>query len=144
MKLTIPQEPAKRAVSLSRYSEASEIPMVIVSLVFLGAYTWQVVAQPAGTGHLITDLVMFLTWAVFLADFIITMTLTEKRKRWSLMNIVNMAVVVLPVFRTLRLLRVVSLLRVLNRATSLAFGQRIMYYRQLVHPADLHGRAGGS
>lgn len=128
MKLTIPQEPAKKAVSLSRYSEASEIPMVIVSLVFLGAYTWQVVAQPDGTGHLITELVMFLTWAVFLADFIITMALTEKRKRWSLMNIVNLAVVVLPVFRTLRLLRVVSLLRVLNRATSLAFGQRIMYY----------------
>ncbi|QOD05845.1 potassium channel family protein [Pseudarthrobacter sp. BIM B-2242] len=128
MKLSIPQDPAKKAVALSRYSETSEIPMVVVSLVFLGAYTWQVVADPAGTEHLVTELVMFLTWAVFLADFIITMALTEKRKRWSLMNLVNFAVVVLPVFRTLRLLRVVSLLRVLNRATSLAFGQRIMSY----------------
>lgn len=128
MKFIIPSEPSKRAVALSRYSEASEIPMVIVSLVFLGAYTWQVVAEPVGTEHLIAELAMFLTWAVFLADFIITMALTEKRKRWSLMNVVNLAVVVLPVFRTLRLLRVVSLLRVLNRATSLAFGQRIMYY----------------
>lgn len=128
MKLSIPQDPAKKAVALSRYSETSEMPMVVVSLVFLGAYTWQVVADPAGTEHLVTELVMFLTWAVFLADFIITMTLTEKRKRWTLMNLVNFAVVVLPVFRTLRLLRVVSLLRVLNRATSLAFGQRIMSY----------------
>lgn len=128
MKIIIPQEPAKRAVALSRYSEASEIPMVIVSLIFLAAYTWQVVADPTGSEHLITELLMFLTWAVFLADFIVTMVLTEKRKRWTFMNIVNLAVVVLPVFRTLRLLRVVSLLRVLNRATSLAFGQRIMFY----------------
>lgn len=128
MKLSIPQEPVKKAVALSRYSEASETPLVIVSLIFLVAYSWQVIANPTGTEHLITELVMFLTWAVFLADFIITMALTEKRKRWTLMNVVNLAVVVLPVFRTLRLLRVVSLLRVLNRATSLAFRARVMSY----------------
>lgn len=128
MKLSIPQEPVKKAVALSRYSETSETPLVIVSLIFLFAYSWQVIANPAGTEHLITELVMFLTWAVFLADFLITMALTEKRKRWTLMNIVNLAVVVLPVFRTLRLLRVVSLLRVLNRATSLAFRARVMSY----------------
>jgi voltage-gated potassium channel len=128
MKLTIPREPSKKAVALSRYSEFSETPLVIVSLVFLIAYTWQVIAEPVGSEHLVVELVMFLIWAAFLADFVITMALTEKRKRWTLMNIVNLAVVVLPVFRSLRLLRVVSLLRVLNRATSLAFRQRIMYY----------------
>lgn len=128
MKFTIPKEPSKKAVALSRYSEFSETPLVIVSLVFLIAYTWQVIAEPVGTEHLIVELVIFLVWAVFLTDFMITMALTEKRKRWTLMNIVNLAVVVLPVFRTLRLLRIVSLLRVLNRATSLAFRQRIMYY----------------
>jgi voltage-gated potassium channel len=128
LKFTIPQEPAKRAVALSRYSETSETPLVIVSLVFLAAYSWQVIANPAGTEHLVSELVLFLTWVVFLADFIITLALTEKRKRWTLMNVVNLAVVVLPVFRTLRLLRVVSLLRVLNRATSLAFRARVMSY----------------
>jgi voltage-gated potassium channel len=128
MKLTIPREPAQRAVALSRYSEASETPLIIVSLVFLVAYSWQVMANPSGTDYLITELVMFLTWAVFLADFIITLTLTEKRKRWTPMNLVNLAIVLLPVFRTLRLLRVVSLLRVLNRATSMAFRARVMSY----------------
>jgi voltage-gated potassium channel len=128
MKLTIPREPTKRAVALSRYSEASETPLIIVSLIFLVAYSWQVMANPAGTEYLITELVMLLTWAVFLADFIITMTLTEKRKRWTLMNVLNLAIVLLPVFRTLRLFRVVSLLRVLNRATGLAFRARVMSY----------------
>ncbi|HEX9226375.1 MAG TPA: potassium channel family protein [Arthrobacter sp.] len=128
MKFIIPQESTKKAVALSRYSEASETPLVIVSLVFLAVYSWQVIANPVGTEHLVTELVLFLTWAVFLADFIITLTLTEKRRRWTLMNVVNLAVVVLPVFRTLRLLRVVSLLRVLNRATSLAFRARVMSY----------------
>lgn len=128
MRLSIPQEPVKKAVALSRYSETSETPLVIVSLVFLAAYSWQVIVNPAGTEHLVAELVLFLTWAVFLADFIITLALTEKRKRWTLMSVVNLAVVVLPVFRTLRLLRVVSLLRVLNRATSLAFRARVMSY----------------
>jgi voltage-gated potassium channel len=128
LKFTVPQDPVRKAVALSRYSEASETPLVIVSLVFLAAYSWQVIANPAGTEHLVAELVLFLTWAVFLADFIITLALTEKRKRWTLMNVVNLAVVVLPVFRTLRLFRVVSLLRVLNRATSLAFRARVMSY----------------
>lgn len=125
---TIPREPARNAVALSRYSETSEAPLIIVSLIFLAAYSWQVMANPTGTEHLVTELVMLLTWAVFLADFIITMALTEKRHRWTLMNAVNLAIVVLPVFRTLRLLRALTLLRVLTRATSLAFRARVMSY----------------
>lgn len=128
MKLTIPSDPSKRAVALSRYSEASETPLVIISLLFLIAYSWEVIASPTGTDFLVLDLVMFATWAVFLADFIITMMLTEKRSRWTPMNILNLVVVVLPVFRTLRVFRVVSLLRVLNRATSLAFRAKVMSY----------------
>lgn len=128
MKLAIPKEASKKAVALSRYSETSETPLVVVSLIFLIAYSWQVIAMPTGTEHLVTELAIFLTWAVFLADYIVTMILTEKSKRWTLMNIVNLAVVVLPIFRTLRLLRVVSLLRVLNRATSLAFRAKVMSY----------------
>jgi voltage-gated potassium channel len=128
MKFAIPTEPSKRALALSRYSETSETPLIIVSLIFLIAYSYQVMVVPVGIGEVITELVMFLTWVIYLADFIITMMFTEKRKRWTLMNIVNLAVVVLPMFRTLRLLRVVSLLRVLNRATSMAFRARVMSY----------------
>ena len=123
------QSPATpKTLTLSRYSEAMEIPLIIASLLFIVAYTWSVVAPPQGTMYFATEAVMLGTWAVFLVDFIITLKLTEKSKRWTLMNIIHLAVVILPVFRTLRLLRVVTLLRVLNRTTALAFRGRIMTY----------------
>lgn len=128
MKLTVPTTPAQRAVALSRYSELMEPPLIIVSLVFLVAYSWQVIGMTTGNTDMMLEGVIFVTWAVFLVDYIITMALTEKDKRWTVMNILNLAVVILPIFRTLRLLRVVNLLRVLNRSTSMVFRKKVMLY----------------
>jgi voltage-gated potassium channel len=128
MKLSIPTTPAQRAVALSRYSELMEPPLVIVSLVFLIAYSWQVIGMTTGSTDSLLEGVIFVTWAVFLLDYIITISLTEKGKRLTVMNIVNLAVVVLPVFRTLRLLRVVTLLRVFNRSASMVFRKKLMLY----------------
>lgn len=128
MKLSIPTTPTQRAVALSRYSEIMEPPLLIVSLVFLVAYSWQVIGMTTGSTDSLLESVIFMTWVIFLVDYIITMALTEKGKRWTAMNIVNLAVVILPVFRTLRLLRVVTLLRVFNRSASMVFRKKLMLY----------------
>jgi voltage-gated potassium channel len=128
MKFNIPTEPSKKAVALSRYSERVETPLIVVSLVFLVAYSWQVIASPTPLSEFIVEAVMLLTWAAFALDFVITMALTEKSKWLTPLNVMNLAVVALPMFRPFRLLRVVSLLRVLNRSAAVAFRGRIMAY----------------
>lgn len=128
MKLNIPTDPSKKAVALSRYSERMERPLIAASILFLAAYSWQVIAAPTQIGDLLVEAVMLVTWVAFLFDFIATMALTERSKWLTPMNALNLAVVVLPMFRPLRLLRVVSLLRALNRSAALAFRGRVMAY----------------
>lgn len=128
MKLNIPKDPIKRAVALSVYGERMEAPLVITSLLFLITYSWQVIGQPTGMEQQISELLMGLTWAVFSVDFIITMALTENRKRFTPLNVVHMLAVVLPAFRILRLIRVVSILKVINRSAVGAFKGKVMAY----------------
>lgn len=128
MKFSIPKEPNKRAVALSVYGERMERPLVAVSLLFLGVYTWQVTGTPTGTELLISEILMTLTWVIFSVDFLITMALTENKKRWTPLNFVHMLAVVLPAFRLLRLLRVVSILKIFNRSATKAFRERVMAY----------------
>lgn len=128
MKLNIPKEPSKKAVVLSRYSERMERPLIVASVLFLAAYSWQVIAAPSQMGDMLVEVVMLVTWVAFLFDFIATMVLTEKNKWLTPMNLLNLAVVVLPMFRPLRLLRVVSLLRALNRSAAVAFRGQVMAY----------------
>lgn len=128
MKLSIPKDPIKRAVALSVYGERMETPLVIASLVFLVTYSWQVIGQPTGMEQQISELLMGLTWLIFSVDFIITMALTENRKRFTPLNVVHMLAVILPAFRILRLIRVVSILKVINRSAVGAFKNKIMAY----------------
>lgn len=128
MKLSIPKDPIKRAVALSVYGERMEAPLVITSLLFLVAYSWQVIGQPTGMEQQISELLMGLTWVVFSVDFIITMALTENRKRFTPLNVVHMLAVILPAFRLLRLIRVVSILKVINRSAVGAFKGKVMAY----------------
>lgn len=128
MKLNIPKDPIKRAVALSVYGERMEAPLVITSLLFLITYSWQVIGQPTGMEQQISELLMGLTWAVFSVDFIITMALTENRKRFTPLNVVHMLAVILPAFRILRLIRVVSILKVINRSAVGAFKGKVMAY----------------
>jgi hypothetical protein len=65
MKLNIPTDPSKKAVALSRYSERMERPLIAASILFLAAYSWQVIAAPTQMGDLLVEAVMLITWVAF-------------------------------------------------------------------------------
>lgn len=126
--LSIPKNAIDRELKLSAYGERMEAPLVTTALLFIIAYSWQVIGAPTGTEFILSEILMWLTWAVFTVDFIITMALTEHKKRFTPMNFFHLLAVVLPAFRLLRLVRLISILKVLNRSAVNLLRDRLMGY----------------
>ncbi len=103
-------------------------PLTIASVVFLVAYSWQVIDGGNGSHVAWTDTVMWATWGVFLIDYVFRLILAERRGLWFLHHLFDLAVVVLPMLRPLRLLRVVTILDVLQRTAGRAFRTRVIVY----------------
>ena len=62
----------------------TEWPLMAAALAFLIAYAALVLARPAGTALVVTELVMWGTWLLFAVDFVVRLVLAEQRGRWVL------------------------------------------------------------
>lgn len=98
-------------------------------LAFLVAYAWQVL-DPRLTGDLLDylEVVSWVVWAVFLVDFVARLYLSEQRRRCAVSHWYDVALIVLPMLRPLRLLRVLAFARLLNRSASRSLIGRVTTY----------------
>ncbi|GAA1558068.1 voltage-gated potassium channel [Brevibacterium sandarakinum] len=105
-----------------------EWPLVVAALIFLGAYSWQVIGQPTGTRADIALALVVISWCVFLIDYVISLYLAESRWAWFRHHLFDLAVIVLPLLRPLRVLRAITVLHILNRTVGTAVRGRILIY----------------
>ncbi|GAB4100370.1 potassium channel family protein [Sinomonas halotolerans] len=112
-------------MTLERWSRLSEWPLVVAALLFLMAYSVQVVAAPSGAQLDWTEAIVWITWAVFFADYAVKLALAQSRARWFMRNLHELAILALPALRPLRLLRLVLLLRVMHRTAGSRLRGRI-------------------
>ncbi len=114
---------------IERWEQRSEIPLLLLALAFLVAYAWQVL-DPRLNGGLLDflELISWAVWAVFLVDFLVRLYLAEQRGRYALSHWYDVALIVLPMLRPLRLLRVLAFARVLNRSASRSLIGRVTTY----------------
>ncbi|MDR6906151.1 voltage-gated potassium channel [Agromyces sp. 3263] len=111
-----------------RWQRATEWPLVFAAVAFLLAYSWEVIAELTGTGLLVAEIVIAVTWLIFLVDYIVNLVLAEHRWRWFYTHLFDLAIVVLPMLRPLRLLRLVTILAVVQRTAGAAFRGRVIVY----------------
>ncbi len=111
-----------------RYRDLADWPLTVTALVFLGAYAWQVIGRIEGTPGLLLEAVMWATWGIFAVDYIVNLWLADDRGSWFLRNLHELLIVVLPFFRPLRLLRLVTLLSVLHRTLGDTLRGRVVTY----------------
>ena len=109
----------------ARWRKLTEWPLAIAAVVFLMAYSYEVVAEPDGQ---VAEVVIATTWFVFLVDYVVNLGLAKTRWRWFYTHLLDLAIVVLPMLRPLRLLRLVTLLTILNRTAGAAFRGRVIIY----------------
>ena len=113
---------------LQRWERHVEWPLAIVALIFLAAYSLQVLAEPQGTADTALIVIMWTTYAAFLVDYLVRLTLATDRSHWFIRHIPDLLIILLPMLRPLRLLRVIVLVVALQRAIGGAIRGRIVVY----------------
>jgi voltage-gated potassium channel len=112
----------------SRWRQLTDIPLTIAAAVFLAAYAWEVIADLTGSAMLIAEIIIAVTWVVFVVDYIVNLILARRRWHWFSRHLFDLAVVVLPMLRPLRLLRIVTLLSILQRRAGSAVRGSVIIY----------------
>jgi len=114
-------------MTLERWQKISEWPLIIVSVVFLAAFSVQVLSPSASAGF-VSSLFINLAWGLFAFDYFFSLYLAPQRKQWFVRHLFELAIVVLPMLRPLRLLRLVTLVNVLHRVAGNALRGRVVTY----------------
>ncbi|WP_205859494.1 potassium channel family protein [Phycicoccus flavus] len=112
-----------------RWERAGEWPLTVAALVFLLAYSWPILDPGlARTWVTVTDVLSWVAWAMFAVDYLVRLLLSTHRARFVRRNVLDLAVVLLPLLRPLRLLRLITLLGVLNRRAGGSLRGRVSVY----------------
>jgi voltage-gated potassium channel len=115
-------------VTQERWQELTGWPLTVAAAVFLVAYAWEVLGRLDGAAAGVADTVINVTWLLFLGDYITNLVLAERRGHWFVTHLFDFVVVALPVLRPLRLLRLVTLVSILQRRASSAFRGRVVLF----------------
>jgi voltage-gated potassium channel len=114
---------------LERWETRAEWPLAIAALLFLAAYAWPVLDPGLPPGwHRTCDVVNVAIWIVFGIDYVVRLGLAPHRWEYFWHHLLDLAVIGLPILRPLRLLRLVVLLKVLNRRAADSLRGKIAVY----------------
>ena len=112
-----------------RWEKRGEWPLTIAALVFLVAYAWPILRPSIDPVWLtVTEVLSWVAWAMFAIDYVVRLGLSTHRVTFVRKNLLDLAVVLLPLLRPLRLLRLVTLLAVLNRKAGGSLRGRVGVY----------------
>jgi voltage-gated potassium channel len=109
-----------------RFSAIAEVPMTVLALLWLPVLVVPAIVHiSTATGNAL-DTIDYLVWAVFVAEYLIKLYLTPSRWQFFRTHLIDLLVIAVPVFRPLRVLRLLRLTRsgltlaeVLRRARNL-------------------------
>jgi len=114
---------------VERWERRTEVPLLLLAAAFLLAYAWPVL-DPSLDPDLRTFLnaVSWTVWGAFAVDFAVRLVLADGRGRYALHHWYDVALIVLPMLRPLRLLRILALARILNRSAVGSLIGRVSVY----------------
>src|ERR1700749_373906 len=113
---------------LQRWERYSEWPLAAAALLFLVLFSRQVLVEPQGREAHIVWAVDWAIWGLFVVDYVVRLCLAGNRWHWFVRHLLDFAIVTLPLLRPLRLLRLLVLIEVLQKAIGDAFRARIVVY----------------
>lgn len=113
---------------VTRWERAVEWPLMISACIFLGAYAAQILAPQDGALNAVAEILLWATWAIFVADYVVRLALAERRWRWFSRHLIDLAIVVLPMLRPLRLMRFFTVLALIQRGAGSVLRGRVVVY----------------
>lgn len=113
---------------LARWERAFEWPLMIAAGLFLLAYTTQILSRPDGIEGTIAGVIVWVTWGVFLTDYVVRLMIAENRWRWFYRHILDLALVLLPMLRPLQLLRFFTVIAIIQRNAGTKLRGKVFVY----------------
>lgn len=114
---------------VQRWEQRTEVPLLLLAGAFLIAYAWPVINPELDANiRTVLDVASWTVWAAFAVDFAIRLHLAHDRRAYATAHWYDVALILLPVLRPLRLLRLLAFVRVLNRAAAGSLLGRVSTY----------------
>lgn len=100
-------------------------PLGFAGLAFLASFSLGVFIPEYST-LLFTRMVEAVVWAIFAADYVISLYLAHNRIRWFFRHLLLLFIVILPALHPLRLLWSVTVFTAIHRVTSAVLRERVL------------------
>lgn len=114
---------------MTSWERRTEWPLTAAAVLFLAAYAWPILDPSlSAASSSLCRLVVVLTWLAFAVDYVVRWWTALARGTFFVRHLFDLAVVALPILRPLRLLRLVMLLRALNRGAAQSLHGRVVAY----------------
>ncbi len=130
------EEDATATSRVQRYERRAEVPMLLLAAAFLVSYAWPVVddsMDPSVRDWLL--LISTLVWVAFTVDYAIRLVLAEHRLTYAITHWYDTLLVLVPALRPLRLLRLITVFRLLQRSTVGGLAGRVGIYTAAITTA---------
>lgn len=112
-----------------QWERAVEIPLAIGAFVFLAAYALPILwLDASGWVVRLCTVVVQVVWLALIADYEVRFVLARHKMRFFWHNVPDLLVLLLPVIRQLRILRLVALLPIIDRAGVRTLRGRVVTY----------------
>jgi len=86
----------------------TEVPLMIAGFIYLVAFSWRVIADLQGPARVAADIVIAITWAMFIVDYLVRLFLAPQRWIWFRTHLFALVFALIPVLRLVRLLQVLT------------------------------------
>jgi len=106
----------------------SEWPLAIAAVIFLVAYSIQVIADVPDRNAAVFDIIIWATWGLFVVDYAANLILAERKLHWFTHNLHLAVIVALPMVRPLRLMRLLWVMQLSHRMGGRRLRGRILTY----------------
>ena len=111
------------------WERAVQVPLLVVSLLFVVAYAWPILDPGISAAWRHTcDALVWATWALLAAELVVRFARAPEKWAFVRHHPLDLASVALPILRPLRLLRLLTLLNVVNRYAGSSLRGRVGAY----------------
>ncbi len=129
---------SNRSDLVQRYERMTAVPMIVVSLGFVALLVYPIAVPTSKAVDANLRAVTWILWGLFAIDYVVRFALAPEKLRFVSRNVIDLAVVVLPLLAPLRVfsgLRALRILRAVTVFSVMAKTQRTS--RNIVNPQSV-------